>query len=393
MSVYKRPGAETYSYDFEVGGDRFSGDTGETNERSARKEHERLNKVERARFEAAKGKVGARMTFGAAATRYMEEIGNHHANAMTTLASLEWLQSHIGAKTLVSAIDNNKVSFLVARRRQDNRKVGNAKTPPKKVSAATVNRTCTEPLRKVLTRARKKWGGVVQEIDWTDHMLAEPQERVREAAQDEEAAIMDSLDRGYDVAVEFAFLTGCRRGEIVPRSFKEIEDRYKGLVWQRVDFFNRQFTVVGKGGKTRTIPMSNAVFNLLWGEKDHHKTFVFTFIAARTDKRKKIFRGIRYPMTEGGLRTAMRRGVKNSGVENFRFHDTRHTAATRILRKSNIRVVQNLLGHSDVSTTAKYAHAQHEDIRDAMDAASPTKLPTDEIEFRLKQLADKGKSG
>lgn len=381
MSVYKRPGYATYSYDFTVAGNRFSGDTGEANERKARKEHDRLKRIELTRAEAAKGKTGARMTFGAAATRYMEEVGNHHANALTTLASLEWLQKHIGAKTLVSAIDNDKVAFLVARRRVEDRKVGNANTPAKKVSAATVNRTCTEPLRKVLTRASKKWSGVIQPIDWSDHMLSEPKERVREAAPDEEAAIMDTLCRGYDAAVEFAFLTGCRRMEIVT------------LVWQRVDFFNRQFTVIGKGGKERVIPMSNAVFTLLWDEKDHHKTAVFTYAASRTDKRKKIHRGIRYPMTEGGLRTAMRRGVALSGVENFRFHDTRHTAATRILRKSNIRVVQNLLGHADVSTTAKYAHAQHEDIRAAMDATSPTKLPTDEIEYRLKELENKGKSG
>jgi hypothetical protein len=87
-------------------------------------------------------------------------------------------------------------------------------------------------------------------------------------------------------------------------------------------------------------------------------------------------RGQRYPVTEAGLKTAMRRAVPKSGVTNFRFHDTRHTAATRVLRKSNLRVVQTLLGHSDVKTTTKYAHALKEDVRAALEAASTTESPT-----------------
>lgn len=380
MSVYKRPGARTYSYDFRLGGNRFSGDTGKAREREARHEEDRIRREQQARLDRLKGNFGADMTVGAAFTRYMLEIGDYHAQADTTLASLEWLQLHLGANTLLSSIDENKVAFIVARRRQDVRRVGKIENRGKKVSNATVNRTCTEPLRKVLRRAEAKWGALVQKIDWTSHMLPEPKERVREARPDEEAAFIDELARGYDVAVDFAILTGCRRMEIV------------GLTWLMVDFFNRTFTVVGKFGKIRPIPMSNAVFELLWGEKDHDPVHVFTYEARRTDKRKGIHRGVRYPMTDAGLRTAMRRAVDNAGVENFRFHDTRHTAATRILRNSNLRVVQNLLGHSDPATTAKYAHAVAEDIRAAMDATSPTRLPTDEVDHRLNTLKKKRKS-
>src|SRR5690606_32717189 len=93
--------------------------------------------------------------------------------------------------------------------------------------------------------------GYSREITGVDPKSRRP--CLREARPDEEAAIMEELARGYDVAVEFAVMTGCRRMEIV------------GLVWHRVDFFNRQFTVVGKGNKARSIPMSDAVFELLWG--------------------------------------------------------------------------------------------------------------------------------
>lgn len=380
MSVYKRPGAETYTYDFELGGRRFSGDTGEADKRKAQRRQEEVRRQERARLDASKGKSGANMTFGAACTRYMEEVGEHHVQALTTLASLEWLEAAIGKRTLVSTIDEERVAFVVARRRQDMRKVGDKSTPQRRVGNATVNRTCTEPLRKVLRRAGDKWGCVVQPIDWASHMLPEPRERVREASVEEEALVMEQLDRGYGDAVLFAVLTGCRRMEIV------------GLTWQSVDFFTQHFTVLGKGNRLRTIPMSAAVFDLLWSLKDHDPEWVFTYTAARTDKRKQIYRGIRYPMTDAGLRTAMRRAVGSAGVENLRFHDLRHTAATRILRKSNLRVVQELLGHSEPTTTAKYAHALSEDIRAAMDAAGPTSIPTDEVAHRINSLRKKGKS-
>ncbi|MNI97569.1 hypothetical protein D3C73_1562390 [compost metagenome] len=52
-----------------------------------------------------------------------------------------------------------------------------------------------------------------------------------------------------------------------------------------------------------------------------------------------------------------------------------------------------MLGHSDPSTTAKYAHALLADLNSAMEAAAPGKLPDDEVQFRLKQLAGNGKSG
>lgn len=380
MSVYKRKGSSTYRYDFQVGGQRFVGDTGETDKRKAEGVQKRERQKARARLEAASNKYSANMTFGAACVRYMEEVGEHHVNALTTLTNLEWLQAQIGAKTLLADIDDNKVAFIVSRRRQDYRKVGNANTPKRRVSNATVNRTCTEPLRKVLRRAEVTWGCSVQRITWADHMLPEPKERVREATVDEEGLVMDQLDRGYDDAVLFAVLTGCRRMEIV------------GLTWQRVDFFNRVFTVLGKGGKGRTVPMSSAVFDLLWSVKDYDPETVFTYQAARTDRRKGLVRGVRYPITDSGLRTAMRRAVADAGVKDLRFHDLRHTAATRILRKSNLRVVQNLLGHSEPTTTAKYAHALVEDVRAAMDAASPANIPTDEIEYRLKSLRKKGKS-
>lgn len=380
MSVYKRKGAKTYQYDFWVRGNRFLGDTGCEEKRQAVRELERIRRDAEAKVAQAV-QLGSPRTWQHAASRYYEEVGKHHKALDMTLASLDWLTREIGANTLLTAINDNVVAQLVAKRRAEMRLVGNAETVKRTVSPATVNRTMTEPLRKVMSRAAKIWKVPVGDVRWTQHMLDEPQERIREASKSEEARIMGKLDRGYEEAVKFAFANGCRRMEIV------------GFRKTQIDFFTRQFSVLGKGGKTRSIPMSDETYAQLWRLKDDPTEFVFTYVAKRTDKRKGIVRGVRYPITDAGLRTAMRRAVKAAGVPDFRFHDTRHTAATRVLRKSNLRVVQNLLGHADVTTTTKYAHALAEDVRAALNAASPVKSPVTGSDDGAKVLKDNGNSG
>lgn len=375
MSVYRRPGAATFSFDFQYGGHRFSGDTGKTAKREARTA-EGIER-EKAKVEVAKRKrLNAPQLWEEASSRWFTEIGAHHVQIEQTLASLIWLEREIGKATALTAIDDNMVARLVAKRRREKRR-GKGWKRDEPVSNATVNRTVTEPLRKVLRRAEKVWKVPVGDVDWAQHRLEEPKERIREAADQEEAAIMGELERGYDEATEFGFINGCRRMEVI------------GLKKTMVDFFNRQFTVLGKGGKVRVIPMNERTYEMLWRKRHEPTDFVFTYVAARTDKRKGTIKGQRYPLTENGFRSAQRRAIKRGGVVNFRPHDARHTAATRVLRQSNLRVVQELLGHSDVTTTAKYAHALKEDVRAALEAASPTKNPTAPEADSAKLLGDR----
>jgi integrase len=378
MSVYKKKGRETYAYDFIIRGRRFSGDTGSTSKREAQRVESTQKEIAKVQMADEDKFFAPTMVFDIAASRYWIEVGQHHENADTTATDLDWLRQAIGRNTDLSAINDSVVAGLVAKRRGERVKIrlrdGKTKLG-KLVSNATVNRSCTQPLREIILRAKSVWKVKVGEVDFGKHLLDEPQERVREASPAEEDAIMGELERGYDSAVRFAFLSGCRRMEII------------GLEWPRVDFFTRNFTVIGKGGKSRVVPMSDEIFNLLWGEKDHHPEKVFTYVAQKTRKNDGLVKGLRYPMTDAGLKSAMRRAVPRAGVDNFRFHDTRHTAATRVLRKSNLRVAQLLLGHSDIATTTKYAHALNDDIRAALNAASrPTSSPTSDIENSGKPL-------
>lgn len=344
MSVYKRPGQSVYSYDFRYRGQRFSGSTGCASQREAKQFEARERKrVEGLRFDATKP-----LTFEAAAARYWNEVGQFHRNHADTLRALDWLLTYIGKGTMIAALTDSHVAALVARRRGQG------------VGAASVNRSVCEPLRGILRRAKRTWKADVQDIEWKDHFLKEPQERIREASQTEEAALMAAIRGDYAPALRFALLSGCRRAEIV------------GLKWTAVDFFNREITVLGKGDKTRVIPMTVAMYDLLRAEHGNDPLAVFTYEPKRdADARRR-------PITIEGFKTEWRRALKRAGVENFRFHDTRHTAATRLVRATgNLKHAQRLLGHSDLATTSRYAHVTKDDLRAGMEAAAPTQNATD----------------
>lgn len=391
MSVFIRKDSKdgVYSYDFQYRGQRFSGSTGKTSKREAEKIESAKLEEAKTLFRSSEALYAKEMTIETACARYWQEKAQYEINATAKIGFLDWLCAHFGNSTPLHEIDDARVAAMVAKRRGETvpsrRKAGRKYKAPetrKRISAATVNRTATQPLRAVILRARNLWGVRTAPVKWSEHILSEPQERIREASPAEEADVLANIGRGYDVAVKFAFRSGCRRMEIV------------GLTWARVNFFAREYTVIGKGGKLRTIPMTDADYEMFREELGRHPDQVFTFEAARTRKEnhdRTFVRGQRYPITEHGLKTAMRRAVAKSGVQNFHFHDTRHTAATRVLRTSNLRVVQTLLGHSDVKTTTKYAHALKEDVRAALEAASTTKSPTAGTRGVDKNRRSKGK--
>jgi integrase len=58
--------------------------------------------------------------------------------------------------------------------------------------------------------------------------------------------------------------------------------------------------------------------------------------------------------------------LKRAGARNVRVHDTRHTAGTMLIEQGvNIRVVQEVLGHTRVTTTERYTHVAAAQVQDA----------------------------
>lgn len=341
MSVYKRSGEKTYSYRFQVGGCRFSGQTGLTNKSEALK----FEADERERVKNSAIPLNSALTFSQAASRYWTEHGQHLKMAGDLFRYFGWLEAKIGGNTMLASITDSEVANLVAMRRGEG------------VSNTTVNRSVLEPLRMIVRRTDLNWKLPVPAIDWGRHRLSEPQEVVREASPAEEDALLAAIRPDYWPVIAFALLSGCRQAEIV------------NLVWTDVEWFSQQIRIKGKGDKTRTIPLTKGLQEILQQEHGHHSHSVFTYRADRT--RNGLVKGQRYPITKSGLKTMWRRSRAKSGVENFRFHDLRHTAATRLLRATgNLRLAQALLGHANIDTTQRYAHIQTADLALGMEKMS-----------------------
>lgn len=291
------------------------------------------------------------MTLDIAADRYWLEVGQHHVEAKGTQRDLARIVRHFGKDTLLADITDSELARLIALRRSEG------------VSNATVNRTVTELLRKVLRRAREAWGQEFRPPDWRVHMLPEPRERVRELSAAEEAALAAVLRPDYVPIWRFALATGVRMREAVD------------LTWDMVDWGNRTIRLRVKGGKEHVVPISTEVREILLPLQGHHATAVFTYVCQRPERdRAGRKRGQRYPISYQGLKTAWRRARARSGVEDYRFHDNRHTAATRLLRSgANLKVVKELLGHEDIATTSKYAHVSLDDVRESMERAADSR--------------------
>lgn len=188
--------------------------------------------------------------------------------------------------------------------------------------------------------------------NWRDHMLKQPQERVRELDQDEGEALDAAVREDYALWFEFARLTGLRRNETLIR-------------WKNVNIFAKRITTIGKGGREVSTPITPDVQAILDQCKGHHAEFVFTYVCRRPVKGQK--KGTRYPITPEGAKTQWRRLRKRAKVENFRFHDIRHDVATKLLRDTgNLKLVQKALNHANIATTTKYAHVIVDELADAL---------------------------
>ncbi|MET0515999.1 MAG: tyrosine-type recombinase/integrase [Nitrospiraceae bacterium] len=73
------------------------------------------------------------------------------------------------------------------------------------------------------------------------------------------------------------------------------------------------------------------------------------------------------PVTADMVTIAFRRSCQSVGVEDFRFHDLRHTFASALVQRGvDLYRVQRLLGHRDGRMTQRYAHLAPENLREAV---------------------------
>jgi len=164
---------------------------------------------------------------------------------------------------------------------------------------------------------------------------------------DEEQRLLDSCDGYLKDIVQIALNTGMRQGEIF------------NLKWDWIDFDNNFISLPQthtKSKKERKIPLNQTVRKILMTRKLSSGGTDYVFMSPLG--LNKNIRNVKW-----SYKTA----CKKAGIDNLRFHDLRHTCATRLVESGiPLHTVAKLLGHSSVRTTERYSHPE-DSLRDAVE--------------------------
>ena len=328
----KREGSPYYWYDFTVNGHRLRGST-ETNDYELAK-----SIIAKLRAQAVEGKHFESKdthTLDQACGRYWMEYGQFLNSSDNIKDHLQKLMHYFGKQTLLHDISSEDVPRMVTNLR-------------KKRANATINRVLSTA-RKLWGMADEQWSIQIKAIPWKRLMLQEPQARTRWITNEEAEELIECSASHLQPVIRFALLTGLRLGNITSLDWRQVH-------WGKecIEFRTKSSK---PGRKHHIIPIVQPIKELLLGQNPQLQGAVFTYKGQPIKQFRRSFR------------TACER----AGLEDFRFHDLRHTAATW-MRKNGvpIDVVQEVLGHEDIATTKKYAHVDMEDKRQALNALQMT---------------------
>lgn len=161
----------------------------------------------------------------------------------------------------------------------------------------------------------------------------EHENRIRFLDADEESALRTEVGR-HEPELDLALNTGLRRAE-----------QY-GLTWIGVNLEREVLTVLGKGDRRRIVPINSNARGAI--ERLRRDSGGAEFVC---------------PPWRGWFEDA----VKRAQVEDFTWHDLRHTFASRLVMAAvDLSTIQRLLGHRSIVTTMRYAHLSNEHLRSAV---------------------------
>lgn len=165
------------------------------------------------------------------------------------------------------------------------------------------------------------------------------------------------VDLRNQALLEFLYACGARVSEA------------SGLELCNTDFENGQVKVFGKGSKERIIPLHDMALDSMYSYVNFGRQKLLK------DKQSKFFfvstRGNQ--MTPDAIRKMFKETVREAGLdETLSPHDMRHTFATDLLEGgADLRSVQEMLGHSSLSTTQLYTHMSVKRLKEVHGKAHP----------------------
>jgi integrase len=161
-------------------------------------------------------------------------------------------------------------------------------------------------------------------------------ERTRFLSDEEEDILLKACGPAIRPVVITALHTGLRRTELATLTWKDV-DLPRRAVWVRPEY--------SKSGIGREVPMDRTIYTLPSELKP-----------TATRGNDPVFKN-RFGMAFKRLSMLFSFVVKRTELQDLRFHDLRHTFASRlVMRGADLRTVQELMGHQDIRMTQRYAH-------------------------------------
>lgn len=348
MSVTRR--GRIWHYEFEIAGKRYRGTTRQTEKHKARQVEQR--EYERRRDQLTLGEEQGTVTLKDAAVAWWTARGQHLRSADTVKVRLEILRRCLDFSLPARSIDTPDVERAMSRRRGETTHNGRLTTP------STANRDIVDTLRPILNYARRvmKVKGM-PEIHWKAVRLAEPKGRVREFTAAEMTAIRAKLAPvPHHLAVfNFIAMFGVRLREAwFPLDCLDVEGR-------------RIFLRKRKGGDWHSIPIDEAWARDLAARSGRASKARLRYVWFWEDHDGSI-----HELAPGSFQHYMAKVLDELGIRDARpAHDLRHHAATQYVRRTgSLAGAKRLLGHENIATTARYAHASEQDVRDGLFGAT-----------------------
>ena len=272
-----------------------------------------------------------RHTLAEAIERYIRDvIPTKPKNTVAQVGQLTWWKSHLGDYSLADITPALIAQYrdLLARSPSPR---GNIHSP------ATVNRYLAV-LSHLFTMMIKEWGWVEDNPLRKVTKPKEPRGRVRFLSDEERARLLDECKKSDSqylyAAIVLALSTGGRRMEIL------------GLHWENIDFNRNVITLhETKNGERRVLPLAGHALELIKQlSKIRHLNCNLVFPG----------KNLKTPVD---LRTPFETALKRAEIDDFRWHDLRHSCASYLaMNGASLAEIAEILGHKTLQMVKRYAH-------------------------------------
>ena len=342
MGLYRRPQGKVWWMNFMYHGRQIRRSTGTADRRLAEKILGKVGSqiVEGRFFETLEETT---RTFEELMERYLSEHAARKSQPRHYRGYTNNLKAFFGGRTLAEITPKLIVEYKNLRYAAG-------------LKPASINRELSS-LKKAFNLAVREWEWCRVNPVSRVSMERENNQRDRWLSVEEETRLLQACAPWLHDLVIFALHTGMRMGEILE------------LTWRGADVSRRTVMVFrSKNGERRTIPVNQTVLTVL-KEKAKVRSLKTDLIFC-----SKVFT----PIESGHLRRSFRLALSKAKIEDFHFHDLRHTFATRLVQAGvDLYKVQRLLGHKSPIMTQRYAHHYPESLRDGVEILDrPGKVST-----------------